>query len=175
MSMTMTANTRVTTLPLTIRAARGLVESLAQKIVEEAQKAGIKHSYGAWVGDVMAESHRRSMLHPANTSTISQAWPYRNRLRSSYCDLQICLAVQVAIILEIGDRLDANTSAAAAEDADISLRHSVTEAQIQARGIIEQLVAANPDGVDQDAPLYRLNWFRKWDLITAIHDNFDES
>ena len=175
MPITMTANTRVTTLPLTIRAARGLVESLAQKIVEEAQKAGIKHSYGAWVGDVMADSRHASLLHPANHSPIGQVWPYRDRRHSSYCNDQICLAVQVAIILEIGDRLDANTSAAAAEYADISLRHSVTEAQIQARGIIEQLVAANPDGVDQDAPLYRLSWFRKWELISAMHDNFDES
>lgn len=175
MVSTMIDNRQVVTKPQSIQEACGQIELLAQNIVKLAKNVGIGNSYGGWVGDIMSDSRHASILDPSNSRTIGFVWPYRNRRRHSYSDDQICLAVQVAIILEIGDRLDANASAAAAEYADISLRHSVTEAQIETRRIIEQLVAANLDGVDQNASLYRLRWFRKWELITAMHDNFDEN
>lgn len=163
--MSMATTTKVTTVPLTIREAGNSAALLAQNIVEQAQRAGIGHSYGAWVGVVMIDSRNRWLLHPANNSPIGLVWPYCNRLRNSYSNDQIFLAVQIAIILEIGDRLDSNASAATAKDADASLRHSVTKAQIEARRIIEQLVVANPDGIDLGAALYQLGWFRKWDLF----------
>ena len=155
-----------------IKDACGQVAALAQKVEELAEKAGIHCSYGDWVDNKMPDPLVARLFHPSNSRTIELVWPYCNLGECSYSDEQIRLAVQIALIIGIGDSLDAVAANTQSDYTDLSLRHTVMEAQISAQQIIQQLVDARTDGVDPYANLYRLRWLRsRWTFLVNQADD----
>src|SRR5674476_62897 len=136
-------STNVGTKPLTVEEACARMEAQVEKIVRLLRETTVSgQTYVTWVANVTADT--ATVLWPTNKHPIADVWPYRDDRACDYNDPQIRLAVQIAIVLQIGDVLGSNPLHVVPNNRR-SLCYRLNDSQLKAQLLVEQLVAANVD------------------------------